>query len=151
MRTTVVFDDLADDNKTNNLKIDVCLFCRPLGRWPWFLLASLEHRCFIVESPFGDIRNGLVRVFQIPNGQTDWEQLGSDILPMEDTELVDWSFGDGRSLGISPDGQTLAVGATGALEMVGLWGSRLTDKLSLWEPQRQLQLHHSGSCPGLSL
>jgi hypothetical protein len=61
--------------------------------------------------PFGDIRNGLVRVFQIPNGQTDWEQLGSDILPMEDTELVDWSFGDGRSLGISSDGQTLAVGA----------------------------------------
>lgn len=26
---------------------------------------------------------------------------------------------------------------TGALEMVGLWGTRLTDKLSLWEPQQQ--------------
>jgi hypothetical protein len=40
---------------------------------------------------------------------------------------------------------------TVARELDSRWGSRLTGKLSLWEPQRQAKLHHSGSYPGLSL
>jgi hypothetical protein len=66
--------------------------------------------------PVGDNRFGLVRAFHIPNGETEWEQLGSDILPAEDNpdEIVGGSYGDGLSLGMSSDGQTLVVGAPAA-------------------------------------
>jgi hypothetical protein len=64
-------------------------------------------------SPSDSFRYGRVRAFQIPDGQTEWEQLGSDILPAEDDpdEIVGGSYGDGLSLGISSDGKTLAVAA----------------------------------------
>jgi hypothetical protein len=61
MRTTDVFDDHTDDDKTNNLKIDIYICCRPLGRWPWFLLTSLEQRCFKVESA-----GILVQILKLP-------------------------------------------------------------------------------------
>jgi hypothetical protein len=63
--------------------------------------------------PLDSFRYGRVRAFQIPDGQTEWEQLGSDILPVEDNpdEIVYESYGTGLSLGMSSDGKTLAVGA----------------------------------------
>jgi hypothetical protein len=78
--------------------------------------ASILAVSYAGYKPVGDNRFGLVRAFHIPNGQTEWEQLGSDILPAEDNpdEIVGGSYGDGLSLGMSSDGQTLVVGAPAA-------------------------------------
>ena len=56
---------------------------------------------------------GLVRIYEFANTDLDWAQLGQDILPDFDCCYGWGSFGDGRSLSLSGDGQTVVVGAPG--------------------------------------
>ena len=59
-------------------------------------------------------QDGLVRVYKV-NNNSDWEQFGSDVL-LKDGGIFQQVFGQGRSLSLSGDGQTVAVGAPGHSE-----------------------------------
>jgi hypothetical protein len=61
---------------------------------------------------FLPLRGGLVRVYHINDNSSHWDQIGSDILSAY-TDLDWWenSFGDGRSVFLSGDGQTVAIAA----------------------------------------
>jgi hypothetical protein len=66
--------------------------------------------------PFSDIQNGPVHVFDAPlPNEMLWTQIGSVILPVDDpADFYYQAYSDrGRSLAISADGRTLALGAPG--------------------------------------
>jgi hypothetical protein len=56
---------------------------------------------------------GLVRIYNLDLEQDSWIQKGADILPDEDSWNGWAAFGDGRSLSLSSDGNTIAVAAPG--------------------------------------
>jgi len=56
--------------------------------------------------------SGLVRVYQINRITSNWDQVGPDIVPNTELEWEDGKgYGDGRSVSLSGDGQTVAVPA----------------------------------------